>query len=541
MATAGKSSIKRNPTKTHAYIVGGGIGALTAAVYLIRDAGVPGKNIHIFETLSIAGGSLDGSGDAKHGFMIRGGRMLNIPTYECLQDVMATIPSMEFPDMEMESEFLNFNEEFKTHSRARLVNADGTKVDVEKMGFSQRDRLEMERLILIETENTLGAKRIDQVFGKHFFKTNFWLMWQTTFAFQPWSSAAELRRYMLRFMHEFPRIHTLAGVARTAYNQYDSIVRPISDWLRAHDVEIVLNAHVTDIVFETDKVGRNIAKSIACRVGARSRNVRVAPTDIVLVTNGCMTDNSTEAITDSVAKYNRENNAPSFDLWRRMAHGRPELGDPDVFCGRVDESMWMSFTATINHNPDVLAYIQHFTTNHPGGGALVTFRESAWRLSIVVARQPHFKNQPADTNIFWGYSLNMFADGDYVKKPMYKCTGREIMTELFGHLHVPKKQQAAMLRGVICRTCIMPYITSQFQPRRPGDRPDVNPQGYENLGFISQFAEQPDEVVFTMEYSVRAAQRAVYYLMGVDKDLTPINKYQYSPRILLKSFFKLHS
>lgn len=541
MATAGKSSIKRNPTKTHAYIVGGGIGALTAAVYLIRDAGVPGKNIHIFETLSIAGGSLDGSGDAKHGFMIRGGRMLNIPTYECLQDVMATIPSMEFPDMEMESEFLNFNEEFKTHSRARLVNADGTKVDVEKMGFSQRDRLEMERLILIETENTLGAKRIDQVFGKHFFKTNFWLMWQTTFAFQPWSSAAELRRYMLRFMHEFPRVHTLAGVARTAYNQYDSIVRPISDWLRAHDVEIVLNAHVTDIVFETDKVGRNIAKSIACRIGARSRNVRVAPTDIVLVTNGCMTDNSTEATTDSVAKYNRENNAPSFDLWRRMAHGRPELGDPDVFCGRVDESMWMSFTATINHNPDVLAYIQHFTTNHPGGGALVTFRESAWRLSIVVARQPHFKNQPADTNIFWGYSLNMFADGDYVKKPMYKCTGREIMTELFGHLHVPKKQQAAMLRGVICRTCIMPYITSQFQPRRPGDRPDVNPQGYENLGFISQFAEQPDDVVFTMEYSVRAAQRAVYYLMGVDKDLTPINKYQYSPRILLKSFFKLHS
>ncbi len=541
MATAGKSSIKRNPTKTHAYIVGGGIGALTAAVYLIRDAGVPGKNIHIFETLSIAGGSLDGSGDAKHGFMIRGGRMLNIPTYECLQDVMATIPSMEFPDMEMESEFLNFNEEFKTHSRARLVNADGTKVDVEKMGFSQRDRLEMERLILIETENTLGAKRIDQVFGKHFFKTNFWLMWQTTFAFQPWSSAAELRRYMLRFMHEFPRIHTLAGVARTAYNQYDSIVRPISDWLRAHDVEVVLNACVTDIDFETDRAGRNIAKNIAYRVGTRVRNVRVAPTDIVLVTNGCMTDNSTEASTDSVAKYNRENNAPSFELWRRMAHGRPELGDPDVFCGRVDESMWMSFTATINHNPDVLAYIQHFTTNHPGGGALVTFRESAWRLSIVVARQPHFKNQPADTNIFWGYSLNMFADGDYVKKPMYKCTGREIMTELFGHLHVPKKQQAAMMRGVICRTCIMPYITSQFQPRRLGDRPDVNPHGYENLGFISQFAEQPDDVVFTMEYSVRAAQRAVYYLMGVDKDLTPINKYQYSPRILLKSFFKLHS
>lgn len=538
---AGKSSIKRNPTDTNAYIVGGGVGAMAAAIYLIRDAGVPGKNIHIFETLPIAGGSLDGSGDAKRGFMIRGGRMLNIPTYECLQDIMTTIPSLEFPDMEMEREFLNFNDEFKTHARARLVNADGTKVDVNKMGFSQRDRLDMERLILIENEITLGAKRIDQVFNKHFFKTNFWLMWQTTFAFQPWSSAAELRRYMLRFMHEFPRIHTLTGVARTAYNQYDSIVCPMAKWLAAHDVNIMLNATVTDIEFETDSAGHNIVKTIVYSDKTRSHRVSVRPTDIVLVTNGSMTDNSSEAAMDSVAKYNRANNAPSFELWRRMARGRSELGDPDVFCGRPDESMWMSFTTTINNNPDVLGYIQRFTTNHPGGGALVTFCESAWRLSIVVARQPHFKNQPDDTNIFWGYSLNMFTDGDYVKKPMYKCTGREIMTELFGHLHVPEKQYSDMMRGVICRTCIMPYITSQFQPRHPGNRPDVNPNGYENLGFVSQFAEQPDDVVFTVEYSVRAAQRAVYYLMGLDKELTPINKHQYSPSVLLKSFFKLHS
>ena len=171
----------------------------------------------------------------------------------------------------------------------------------------------------------------------------------------------------------------------------------------------------------------------------------------------------------------------------------------------------------------------------------MTFRDSAWRLSIVVARQPHFKNQPMDTQIFWGYSLNMFIDGDFVKKPMYKCTGREIMTELMGHLQIPKSEQADMMRGLVCRTSIMPYIDSQFQPRRPGDRPNVIPAGYENFAFVSQFAEVPDDVVFTMEYSVRAAQRAVYYLMGVDKDLTPISKHQYSPRTMLKAFLKLHS
>lgn len=541
MTKIGKSKIKRRATDTNVYMIGSGIGSLAAAVYLIRDAKVPGKNIQIMEALDSDGGSLDGAGNASSGFMIRGGRMLNIPTYECLQDIMTEIPSLEFDKFSLEDEFLNYNEEFKTHSNARLVDKNGRRVDVRKMGFSAEDRMDMEKLVLMETEKSLGAKRIDQVFGKHFFKTNFWLMWQTTFAFQPWSSAAELRRYMIRFMHEFPRIHTLAGVARTAYNQHDSIVKPIVAWLRAHGVKILLGARVVDINFSQVRDGTSVADKIVYMRDGKKRSVAIAPADIVLFTNGCMTDNSNEAGTDTVARYIKDDTAPSFELWRKIADGRPEFGDPDVFCGRVDESMWMSFTTTINKNPRLLDYIQRFSHNYPGGGALMTFKDSAWRLSIVVARQPHFKKQPMDTQIFWGYSLNMFVDGDYVKKPMYKCTGREIMTELMGHLQIPRQNQSDMMRGVICRTSIMPYITSQFQPRRPGDRPNVIPNGYENFAFVSQFAEVPDDVVFTMEYSVRAAQRAVYYLMGVDKDLTPVSKHQYSPRTMLKAFLKLHS
>lgn len=541
MSKAGKSTIKRKPQTTNVYMIGSGIGTLTAAVYLIRDAKVPGKNIHFFETLDVDGGSLDGAGDHINGFMIRGGRMLNIPTYECLQDVMRSIPSKEFSNITMEEEFLEFNEEFKTDSRARLVKSDGSKIDVTKMGFSAADRADMEKLILFENDKSLGAKQIKDVFGKHFFKTNFWFMWQTTFAFQPWSSAAELRRYMIRFMHEFPRIHTLAGVARTAYNQHESIVKPIVDWLKEKGVQITFNATVNDISFKKDKNGKNIADKIIYKHKGKNKYVNVAEKDLVLFINGCMTDNSNEATTDSVAKYDLSDTAPSFKLWKKIAEGRREFGNPEVFCGNPDESMWMSFTVTINKNPKLFEYIQKFSRNHPGGGALMTFRDSSWLLSIVVARQPHFKNQPLDTQIFWGYSLNMFVNGDYVKKPMYKCTGREIMIELMGHLQIPKREQNEMMKGLICRTSIMPYIDSQFQPRRPGDRPLVNPKGYENFAFVSQFAELPDDVVFTMEYSVRAAQRAVYYLMGLDKELTPVSKHQYSPKVLLDSFFKLHS
>lgn len=541
MSKAEKSTIKRKPQTTNVYMIGSGIGTLTAAVYLIRDAKVPGKNIHFFETLDVDGGSLDGSGNSVKGYMIRGGRMLNIPTYECLQDVMRSIPSKEFSNITMEQEFLEFNEEFKTHSRARLVKKNGAKVDVTKMGFSSDDRADMEKLIFLENEKSLGTKQIKDVFGKHFFKTNFWLMWQTTFAFQPWSSAAELRRYMIRFMHEFPRIHTLAGVARTAYNQHESIVKPIVDWLKEKGVQITFNATVNDISFKKDKNGKNIADKIIYTHKGKNKYVNVAEKDLVLFINGCMTDNSNEATTDSVAKYDLSDTAPSFKLWKKIAEGRREFGNPEVFCGNPDESMWMSFTVTINKNPKLFEYIQKFSRNHPGGGALMTFRDSSWLLSIVVARQPHFKNQPLDTQIFWGYSLNMFVNGDYVKKPMYKCTGREIMTELMGHLQIPKREQNEMMKGLICRTSIMPYIDAQFQPRRIGDRPLVNPKGYENFAFVSQFAELPDDVVFTMEYSVRAAQRAVYYLMGLDKELTPVSKHQYSPKVLLDSFFKLHS
>lgn len=347
MATAGKSTIKRRPANTNVYMIGSGIGSLAAAIYLIRDAKVPGKNIKIFETLDVDGGSLDGAGDARRGYMIRGGRMLNIPTYECLQDVMSAIPSIEFDDISLEEEFLEYNQEFKTHSRARLVDRNGNKVDVSQMGFSPDDRMDMEKLILMESEKSLGAKRIDEVFGKHFFKTNFWLMWQTTFAFQPWSSAAELRRYMIRFMHEFPRIHTLAGVARTAYNQHDSIVKPIVEWLRAQGVQIVFGATVDDINFIQNKQGKYLVDKISYQRGGKKHIIDVNPTDIVTFINGCMTDNSNEAGMDTVAKYIKSDTAPSFELWRKIANGRPEFGDPDVFCGRPDESMWMSFTVTI--------------------------------------------------------------------------------------------------------------------------------------------------------------------------------------------------
>ena len=80
-----------------------------------------------------------------------------------------------------------------------------------------------------------------------------------------------------------------------------------------------------------------------------------------------------------------------------------------------------------------------------------------------------------------------------------------------------------------------PYVDAQFQPRKMTDRPEVIPQGSTNFAMISQFVEIPEDMVFTEEYSVRAARLAVYGLMGVDREVCPVTPYAKDPKILMKA------
>ncbi|PPQ13711.1 oleate hydratase, partial [Bradyrhizobium sp. AC87j1] len=191
-----------------AYFFGGGIGSLAGAAFLIRDAQQAGRDIVIYEAQPLVGGSLDGALLANGGYSLRGGRMLTTDHYECTWDLLSSIPSLEHPGLSVREETIAFNLENPAHSQARLVDRNRFKVDVSHMGFSARDRLELLRLTEA-SEETLGNSRITDWLSPRFFESNFWYMWQTTFAFQPWHSAVELKRYLHRFMNEFPRIETL--------------------------------------------------------------------------------------------------------------------------------------------------------------------------------------------------------------------------------------------------------------------------------------------------------------------------------------------
>lgn len=518
-------------TKSKAYLVGGGIGSLAAAAFMIHDGNMPGGNISILEAAPIMGGSLDGAGNPADGYSLRGGRMLTTDNYECTWDLFKSIPSLGNPGKTVFEETVEFNQKYKAHSMARLVDRRRAKVPVTSMGFSMQDRIELLKLSNAD-EDALGASRITDWLSPAFFETEFWYMWVTTFAFQPWHSAVELKRYLHRFMLEFPRIETLGGVKRTIYNQYDSLVLPLQGWLEAQGVRLVRDCTVTDLDHKSED-GKFVVTGIHCLCQGNSEVIAVNDGDLVFLQNGSMTDaSSLGSMTSAPAKLTKADSG-GWTLWEKLAQGRPQFGNPAAFNSCIAQSCWESFTVTLKH-PAFFDEMNQFSGNEPGTGGLVTFKDSNWLMSIVLAHQPHFTSQPVDVQVFWGYALFPDRVGDFVPKPMAECTGTDILRELCGHLRFDLETVAS----ANCIPCRMPYITSMFMPRMRSDRPLPVPRDSRNFAFISQFVEIPGDVVFTVEYSVRAAQMAVYELLGIDRAVPPITPHDKSLRTQFEALIK---
>ena len=514
-----------------AWLVGAGIGSLSAAAFMIRDGGMTGSNITIFEATPLLGGSLDGAGDPDAGYSLRGGRMLTSDNYECVWDLYKTIPSLTNPATSVFDETMAFNAIYKANSMARLVDRRRAKVPVTSMGFSMSDRMELLKLSTA-SEADLGTDCITDWLSPSFFETEFWYMWVTTFAFQPWHSAVEFKRYLHRFMLEFSRIETLAGVKRTVFNQYDSLVMPLVAWLRGHGVHFVTGCTVTDLD-HSDSDGTFAVTGIRTLRDGKAEVIAVGPTDLVILQNGSMTDASSLGSMTRAPDKKGKADSTSWALWEKLAQGRPDFGNPAPFNSCIAQSAWQSFTVTLK-TPAFFDAMQTFSDNEAGTGGLVTFKDSNWLMSIVLAHQPHFATQPADVQVFWGYALLTDRIGDFVAKPLDDCTGAEILHELAGHLRLDPETMAT----ANCIPCRMPYITSMFMPRSHTDRPLPVPSNTRNFAFVSQFVEIADDVVFTVEYSVRAAQMAVYELLGVPRPIPAITPNDKSLQVQFKALVK---
>src|ERR1700689_1910729 len=291
-ASAPRKSIDSSTSK--AYLVGGEIASMAAAAFLIRDGDFLGHNITILEELNDIGGSLDGSGSAEKGYVLRGGRMLE-SKYLCTYELFSSIPTLD-ESKTVTEEIFDWNETMKTSSKSRLVR-DGHRETAPEFGLNEKHILTIERLA-VEPESLLGRTSIEDHFDPAFFKTNFWLMWCTTFAFQPWHSAIEFKRYLLRFTHMVSGFNTLSGIMRTVYNQYDSMVRPLQKWLDERGVKFALSTRVTDLTLRHDNDGYAVER-IFCEHAGQPQEIKVNEYDKVIITLGSMTEASSLGCMDS--------------------------------------------------------------------------------------------------------------------------------------------------------------------------------------------------------------------------------------------------
>ena len=510
--------------KTH--IVGGGFGGLAAAGYLIRNAGVSGQDITIYEADDRMGGGFFLGGSAKSGYNLPGSVFDS--EFRCAFDLLDTVPSASNPAISVKTEFFTFNERHPFDNRGHLIDRNGHIVHGPRFGLNWRDGFDLARLALTP-EAMLEGRRIKEFFSPRFFSTEFWLCYSTIMGSLPQHGATELRRYLNRTLHMFPYISDMANIWRTPLNQYQAFIEPLVAWLRARGVNLQTGVLVRDIGFSASP-GRITVNRLDYERNGVATSVTIARDDLVLLTFGSQ---AADMSVGSMTEAPRQQRAGrSWALWKRLAQGRPEFGNPDAFFGNahVSDSHWVTFTVTTT-GTDFLELMFALTGSETGRGGLVSLIHSPWLLSLSIFHQPEIIDQPPGTHLWWGYGLFPENTGNYVRKRMDACTGGEILEEVLRQLRFDQKLDAIMASSN-CIPCDMPYVNNIWLTRTPTDRPRPVPEGSTNLGLIGQYVEVPRDVAFTIEYSARTAWEAIHLLLRRGPPPPPVYQAQYDPKAL---------
>lgn len=529
-----------------AYIIGTGLAGLSAAFYLVRDGQMKGEHIHLFEKLDLTGGSCDGRKDITKGFYMRGGREMD-NHFECMLDMFRSVPSIETPDVSVLDEYYWLNKHDPNYSLCRATEDCGKDAHTDKMFKLDKESAMALSKLFITKEEDLEDKKIEEVLPESFWNTNFWLYWQTMFAFQKWSSALEMKRYLCRYVHHIDGLPDFSALRFTKYNQYESMILPLQRYLENHGVKIEYGIDVKNVIIEHQN-DRMIAKQIIYEKAGEENTIDLIDDDLVFITNRCCTDTSCYGDQTTAPDLSKIRNGcgESWDMWKNIASQAKnnEFGNPEKFCNNVDATNWMSATIATSDD-EIIKYITDICKRDPRSGkvttgGIVTVKDSTenWYLSWTINRQPQFKSQDKGMILVWVYSLNTNKKGNYVKKAMRDCTGSEVCEEWLYHIGFPKdKIKEYANEKCNTTTCYMPYINAFFQPRKNEDRPLVVPKGSVNFAFLGQFAETPRDTIFTTEYSIRTGMEAVYTLLNVDRAVPEVWGSKYDVRELLKACY----
>ena len=505
--------------------VGGGIASLAGAALLLRDHGVNGDDIVILEASGQIGGSLDATQPGEDTYLVRGARMFE-EHFVCTLDLLAGIPSPDLAGKSLRDDLLSFNDEHKVpYAFDQLV--DGQILGRHSGGLTMSQVASFIRM-MFTPESRLDGLRISQCLPRSYFDSEHWLAASTAFAFQPWHSAAEFRRYMHRFLHFLLPPELRAPILSTRYNQNESLVAPLKDWLTGAGVEIRTNARVTAARFEAEGSGQRIAEILL-----EGQSLVLGKQDRVYLTLGSMTDGAVFGAANAAPPV-PTGPLPAWEFWDQLAQSAPGFGRPQTFLAERHRTEWQSFTLTLK-NGAFGAYLSSLRRDATWPSALVSLVGSPWRLALLQIKQPHFRGQPEGTEVIWGYALRQDLPGLFCGVPMTEATGPQILDEIAGFLRMDAETRTRVYGEATVIGCRMPLITSQFLPRAKGDRPEIRADGAVNYACMGQFVELPHDTVFTVEYSVRSAWHAVASLNPGGPPPPPVLRPDLDPALIARA------
>ena len=142
----------------------------------------------------------------------------------------------------------------------------------------------------------------------------------------------------------------------------------------------------------------------------------------------------------------------------------------DRFCSDISKTNWESATIT-TLDDKILPYITNICKRDPRSGNVVTggivsCRDSRWLLSWTINRQGQCKKQDPEKVCVWVYGLFTDVPGDYVKKPMKECTGKEITPVSYTHLDVYKRQPTSRAASPPTTSAASPAPLPALRARR---------------------------------------------------------------------------
>jgi oleate hydratase len=514
--------------KRNIYIAGGGISALACAYYLIRDCGVSGENIHIFEGSSTLGGAYNVGGNMNDGYICTPPKLISRKGNPNLLDMLKDLKSALIPNMSVYDEIREFSDTHPIYENMRLADDNGKA----EQSLSRKALKNIKSLLGTKSED-LSEMSVEDYFADcpDFLDSSLWYIISSLHILKPASSVLELKNILGIMSEDISGLYTMDNFIRPQYNMQETIIHPLIKYLDSHQTDITTGCTVTDVDFEE---GSSRISAIHLYDNGTAKTIYLNKNDLCFITNGSVSECA--VIGDINTPPADESISPTASaLWEKMSQKRSGFGCPDNFSHSGDEILTFAVTAKSSLLYDC---INEFTSNDNMCGCFTTFKNSPWGLTLASVPQPYFTDQSDDIYVICGFCTTPEKNGNYINKSASQATGGEILSELISLMGMDEMQEDIFADTVNVIPCLMPFAATETMPRGEKDKPEIIPDSRSNFAFIGQFANLCGGISSGSEYAVRSAREAAYRLTDTKKPVAMPKKISFAAYIRLMRALK---